>query len=161
VILCGKPSLNLRAIGPAHYLGGRVNKNVQDLRKNQVQGTPIATARIIQGFCGRQCTVYLVRKLMPVTGLHTQVTRPCIIARQLARQKFCKINDLRDFLDFFGFLGRPPAGGARTWLSSLEILFGFAFDFCTQKFRQSLLDVFLGHSLQVGIDINVLGSVNR
>ena len=105
--------------------------------------------------------MYLVRRLMPVTGLHRPVPRPCIIVRQFTGRKACKINDLRHFVHFFGFLGSQSVGGARTWLSSLEILFGFAFDFYTQKLGQSLLNIFLGHSLQVGIDINVLGSVNR
>ena len=105
--------------------------------------------------------MYQVRRLMLVTCLHRPVPRPCIIVRQLTGRKACRINDLQHFVYFFGFLGGRLAGGARTWLSSLEILFGFAFDFSAQKLGQSLLNIFLGHSLQVGIDINVLGSVNR
>jgi len=65
---------------------------------------------------------------MPVTCLHTVVTQPCIVVRQLTRKKARKINNLRHFFDFFGFLGRPPAGGASTWLDSLEIFLRFAID---------------------------------
>jgi len=97
-------------------------KNTAKSQKKPDPRDPYAQALDTQGFQGHQGTVHSRTRYSPVTRLPTAVTEGCIDARQLFCEKARNINGLRDFLHFSGFSGPGPAGGARTWLSSLEVL---------------------------------------
>ena len=142
-------------------MGVSGQKNTAKSQKKPGPRDPYALALAAQGFQGHQGTVHSHTRHSVVTRLHTAVTEGRIDARQSFCGKARNINGLRDFLNFSGFSGPGPAGGARTWLSSLEVLLWFVHALSSQKLRQSLLDIFLRHCLKVGVDVDVLRSINR
>jgi len=107
MILCGQLSLTLRASRPAPDRVGGVARKLQNLRKNQIQGTPTVSPWYIR-VCGRQGTVCQVHRLMPVTCLHSQVPRPCIIVHQLTGRKASLNQWLTVFCAFFWIFQALP-----------------------------------------------------
>jgi len=142
-------------------MGVSGQKNTAKFQKKPDPRDPYALALAAQGFQGHQGTVHGRARYSAVTCLHTAVTDGLTDARQSFCEKARNINGLRNFVNFSGFLGLAPAGGVRTRLSSLEILLWFVQALSSQKLRQSLLDISLRHCLQVGVDVDVLRSIDR